>query len=84
MNDDRSPYRWQDRVVTPQRAESNLIATALIVLVLGAAVLFAVVGAADPRPPPPPAGVHVTTEQTPPLSQLVKRPAGLHRARDWL
>ena len=84
MNDDRIPYRWQDHVVTPQRAEPSMIATALIVLVLGAAVLFAVVGEAAPPPPPPPAGVHVATERTLPLSQLAKRPARLHRARDWI
>ncbi|MBN9087981.1 MAG: hypothetical protein J0J01_13810 [Reyranella sp.] len=84
MNDGRIPYRWQDHVVTPQRAASNLMATALIVLVLGAAVLFAVVGAADPPPPPPPAGVHVATERTPPRLQLAKLPARPHPTRDWM
>ncbi len=82
MNDARISYRWQDHVITPQRAAANLMATALVVLAVGAGVLFAVVGAAVP-PPPPTAHVAVT-ERTPPLSQLAKRPAKLHTTRDLL
>ncbi len=63
------PYSWQDHVVTPQRAAANLVATALIVLLVGAAVMFAVVCSTKPAP-----GAQVATERTPPLVQLAKRP----------
>jgi hypothetical protein len=63
-----NPYRWQDHVVTPRRAAASLMATLLVVLVVGAAVMLA-------HPPRAPAAHAVATERTPPLSQLAKRPA---------
>lgn len=81
LNDDRTPYRWQDHVITPGRAATNLMAT-LVVLVVGAALTLACTGATDP-PHPPPAHVAVS-ERTPPLSQLAKRPALPRTAPDLL
>jgi hypothetical protein len=81
MNDDRSPYRWQDHVVSPQRAATNLMATVLIVLALSAGALFTVACTADP---PPPTVAHIATERTPPLSQLAKRPARARSPQDLM
>lgn len=81
LNDDRNPYPWQDHVITPQHARAKLVTTALIVLVPGAAVMFAVVGAVSPSPPP---AAHVATEWTPPSSQLAKQPARPRLTRGWL
>jgi len=72
LNDDPTPYRWQDHVITPRRAALNLIATALIVAVVAIAGLLV-----GPGPDTPP-HVAAATEQTPPLPQLVKRPASMH------
>lgn len=81
MNDDLSPYRWQDHVVSPQRAAANLMATALIVLALGGGALFTVACMSDPPAPPV---AHIATERTPPLSQLAKRPAGARSPQDLM
>jgi len=45
LQDDPTPYRWQDHIITPWRAVVDLVATALIVLVVATA---AVVGSRDP------------------------------------
>jgi hypothetical protein len=82
MNDDRISYSWQDHVISPQRAAANLMATALVVLAVGASVMFAAVGAIPP--PRPPTAHAAVTERTPPLSQLAKRPARPHATRDLL
>lgn len=71
LNDQRPSYRWQDHVITPRRATLNLLATALIVVVVSAA------GFAR-HAPAPAAHARVTTEQTPSLAQSVKRPVSLH------
>ena len=69
------PYDWRDHVVTPQLAATSLMATALIVLVIGAVVMFAIIHPTAAQPPP---AAHVSTEQTPPLAQLAKRPVRPH------
>jgi hypothetical protein len=71
MNDQRTSYRWQDHVVTPRRAALNLLATAVIVALVGAA------GFAG-HDPAPAAHVRIATEQASSLAQSVKRPALLH------
>ena len=71
LNDQRSSYRWQDHVITPRRATLNLLATVLILAVVGAA------GFAG-RAPAPIAHARITTEQTPSLAQSVKRPVSPH------
>jgi hypothetical protein len=71
---DPPSYRWQDHVIAPQHGAANLAATALIVLLVGAAVMFSVVGS---TPPPAPAAL-VATDRTPPLVQLAKRPIRPH------
>lgn len=71
LNDQRPSYRWQDHVITPRRATLNLLATALIVVVVGTA------GFAR-HAPAPAAHARVTTEQTPSLAQSVKRPVSPH------
>lgn len=71
MNGNPLPYRWQDYVITPQRAVANLMATALIVLAVGAAAMFPVVRSTAASVP----GADVAaTERTPRLVQLAKRP----------
>ena len=69
-----APYRWQDHVVTPRRAAANLVVTAAVFLAFGSVLTFARVhGTASPPDPP---GAHAAiSERTPPLCQLVKRPA---------
>jgi len=37
----RRPYRWQDHVVTPRRAAVSLMATVLVILVVGVAATLA-------------------------------------------
>jgi hypothetical protein len=70
---DPAPYRWQDHVITPRRAAANLMATAALLLAFGSALAFASVhGTADP--PDRPVAHAATSEGTPPLCQLVKRP----------
>lgn len=69
-----SSYRWQDHVIAPQHGVASLAATALIVLLVGAAVMFSVVGSA---PPPAPAA-HAATERTAPLAELAARPTRPH------
>jgi hypothetical protein len=81
MKDDRISYRWQDHVITPQRAAANLMVTALVVLAVAAGVLFAGSGAAAPPRPPTP---HVVdTRRTPPLPELAKRPVLPRTAPDF-
>jgi hypothetical protein len=65
---DPNPYRWQDHVVTPRRAAGSLMATVLVVLVVGAAAILA-------GPPNAPAAHAVAAEYTLPHSQLAKQPA---------
>jgi hypothetical protein len=72
------PYRWQDHVLTPERSAMNLMVTALIVLAVGAAVMFSVVCSATPTP-----GAQAATERTPPLVQLAKRPVLPHATGTW-
>jgi len=79
LNDDPNRYRWQDHVITPRRAAANLLATALVVFVVGAAVAFTHAG-----PSRLPTAHVAVSECTPPLSQLAKRPAKLHTTRDLL
>ena len=79
MNANPISYRWQDHVVTSQRSTMNLMATALVVLAVGAAVMFSVVG--SPTPPAPAA--HAATERTPPLAQLAKRPIRPRATDTW-
>jgi hypothetical protein len=67
LHHDRTPYRWQDHMVTPRRATLNLIATALIVALVGTAGLF------GGRSPDTPTHVAIATERPPSLAQLVKR-----------
>jgi hypothetical protein len=72
MNDQRPSYRWQDHVITPRRASLNLLATALIVAVLGVA------GLAAGHHPTAIAHSPIATEQASSLPQIVKRPASSH------
>jgi hypothetical protein len=71
LNDHRQSYHWQDHVITPRRATLNLLATALIVVVVSAA------GFAR-HAPAPAAHARITTEQTPSLAQSVKPPVSPH------
>ena len=71
LNDQRPSYRWQDHVITPRRVPLNLLATALIVVVVSSA------GFAR-HAPAPVAHARITTEQTPSLAQSVKRPVSSH------
>ena len=74
LNEPR-PYRWQDHTIPPHRTAASLMATALVVLAVGAAgsLLASGPGAADP--PSPPAAKHAAvSERTPPLCQLARRP----------
>lgn len=75
MNDQRTSYRWQDHVITPRRAALNLLATALILAVVGAA------GFAG-HDPTPVAHAPIATEQASSLAQMVKRPV-LSHLRTW-
>lgn len=74
LNDVSDPYRWQDHVVTPRSASLNLIATALIVAVVGTAGLI------GGRTPDSVAAAHVAlaTERALPPTQNVKRPLSTH------
>jgi hypothetical protein len=73
LTDASPPYRWQDHVITPKRAASSLKATALIVAAIAvAAVSF------DGHEPAPPAHAAMTTEHTPSLAHLAKRPVSPH------
>jgi hypothetical protein len=81
MNDARISYRWQDHVITPQRTAANLMVTALVVLAVGAGVLFA--GSGGAAPPRPLTAHAVGTERTPPLSELARRPAPPHTTQDF-
>jgi hypothetical protein len=78
LNDRPTPYQWQDHVIPPRRAALDLIATALIVAVVATAALAAGHG------PDTPPHVAAATEQTPPLSHLVKRPILPHARADAL
>lgn len=71
MNDQRTSYRWQDHVITPRRATLNLLATVLILAVVGAA------GFAG-HDPTPVAHAPSATEQASSLAQSVKLPASFH------
>lgn len=71
MNDQRTSYRWQDHVITPRRATLNLVATVLIIAVVGAAGFTG-------HDPAPAAHVRIVTEQASSLAQSVKRPASFH------
>ena len=75
LNVDPSSYRWQDHVIAPQLGAASVAATALIVLLVGAAVMFSIVGSTPPAP-----AAHVATERTPSLVQLAKRPIRPHVA----
>jgi len=77
LNDQRTSYRWQDHVITPRRATLNLLATALIVAVLGVAGF-----ASHARAPV--AHARITTGQPPSLAQIVKRPAPQHPGSERL
>jgi hypothetical protein len=69
MNDDLTPYRWQDHVITPQRSAANLVATVLIMIVIGGAVVF---GAPDPTRAPSGPVAHAT-EREPCLALIARR-----------
>lgn len=72
---DPPSYRWQDHVLAQQHGTAGLAVTAFFVLLIGAAVMFSIVGS-TPRAAP---AAHVATERTPPLAQLAARPMRLHR-----
>ena len=82
LNDQRTPYRWQDHVITSQRAVLNLLATVLIVAVVGAAGFAA---GHDPTPVAAhvPLQAPIATEQASSLAQIVKRPVSSH-PRIWM
>ena len=71
LNAEPLSYRWQDHAIAPQHGAASLVMTALIVLLVGAAVMFSIV---DSTPPEAEPAAHVATERTPPLVQLAKRP----------
>lgn len=77
LNDQRTSYRWQDHVIAPQRAALNLLATVLIVAVVGAAGFAA---GHDPVPVAAQVPIHapIATEQASSLPQIVKRPDSQH------
>ena len=79
MNDERSSYRWQDHVMAPQRTALNLLATVLIVAVVGTASVVA--GHHDPAPV---THTRIATEQASSLAQSVKRPVSLTHSRMWM
>jgi hypothetical protein len=64
---DPDPYRWQDHVVTPRRAAAGLLATALVILFVGAAAILA-------GPSPDQAAPAAVTERAPPSPQQAKGP----------
>ena len=78
LTHDRTPYRWQDHVVTPRRATLNLIATALIVAVAGSAALL------GGRGPDIVTSVAAATDRPSSLAQIVKRTMSLHLKPDRL
>ena len=74
LNDVSDSYRWQDHVVTPRSASLNLIATALIVAVVGTAGL---IGGRIPESVPA-THVALATERALPPTQTVKRSVWPH------
>ena len=83
MKDDLTPYRWQDHVITPQSSAVNLVASALIMIVVGSAVVFAGPDRTDP-PSGAVAGAATTpaaraTEREPCLALLARPSLLLHR-----
>jgi hypothetical protein len=78
LKDDHPPYRWQDRVITAQRAAANLAATALIMLAI------AIAGLLGSRTPATTPGIAVASERTPSLAEIAKRPAVPHAAPEAL
>jgi len=79
MKDDLNPYRWQDHVITPQLSAANLVASALIAIVVGSAVVFAGPG---PTGTPSTVGAQVAqaTEREPCLALIGRTPMLLRRA----
>jgi hypothetical protein len=84
LNAEPLSYRWQDHVIAPHHGAASLAATALIVLLVGAAVMFSVVDSTPPTAPAAHPAAHVSTEQTPPLVQLAKRPIRPRAGEAWL
>jgi hypothetical protein len=80
MNDDLTPYRWQDYVITPRRSAANLVATVLIMIAVGGA---AVLGASD-RAPAPSGPVAHATEREPCLALIARPPLPSHRVKHLL
>lgn len=78
MKDDLTPYRWQDYVITPQRSAANLVASAVVMIIVGGAVVF---GGADPMQTPsgPVAAVATPPTEREPCLALIARPPRLHR-----
>jgi hypothetical protein len=64
LHHDRTPYRWQDHVITPRHTLANLVASALVLAVMG--------GAALAEHHPPPAIAAQATQSAP--TQTAKRP----------
>ena len=81
MNDDLTPYRWQDYVITPRRSAANLVATVLIMIVVGGAAVF---GASDGPAPAPSGPVAHATEREPCLALLARRPLPAHWVKHLL
>jgi hypothetical protein len=81
MHDHRLPYRWQDHAITPRRTAVNLAASALVAVVLGAAIFHASHARTNPAHL---AVVPVATECTPSLARLAKRPALPRPISSWL
>jgi hypothetical protein len=80
MQDDLNPYRWQDHVITPQLSAANLVASALIMIVIGGAAVFAGPDPTGTALPSAGAPVARATEREPCLA-LIARPSMLvHRA----
>ena len=71
----RRSYRWQDHVVTPRRAAASLLATVLVILVVGAAAMLAY----SPRGP---AAHAVAAERMPSLPQQATQPDPPHDTED--
>jgi hypothetical protein len=75
MNDDLTPYRWQDYVITPQRSAANLLATVLVMILVGGAV---VLGAPDDPARAPSGTIAQATEREPCLALIARR---IHSSR---